>query len=311
MQVSTITSNDESLQKSCILCTNSKIIFDSTSHELICAVCGAVIDQGDSLVMEPDFGKSDLNMDKMGIRTRDSVNTPLAYHDMGLSTSISKSNYDANGGRIDPSQQTTMYRLRRQDKFMLNRARQRNLTIAFFYLAQIKSKLNLSDTAHQHASLNYRKAMNYGLAKGRSIKGLIIASTYAACKELNLPKTIEEIARTIDADPFFARRCYRLLARKFSWESPKVEPETYLNKFANNLDVKGKVFKRALEIMAVMKGNHLFLGKNPRAMAAAAIHVACEEEKVNLSMMKISNASDVSLVSIRKRAIDIRSVLTH
>lgn len=267
-----------------------------------------VISEGDTFVFDLNSDNYRGGLDKQGINTLDILRSPLAYPDMGLSTVIPQTNTDANGGRIDPNQRNLHYRMRKQDKFTLNRALQRNLTSAFFQLRRIKNKLNLPDAALQRAAHSYRKALHLDLAKGRSIKGLIVASAYGACRELNLPKTLEEIAQSIDADPVFGGRCYRLLAKQLNWSSPRIGADTYVNQFANILGVRGSPFKRALEIISRVKESHIFLGKNPRAMAAAALYVACEFDGVHMPQAKLASATDVSIVSIRKRITDIRTV---
>ncbi len=297
-----------SLQESCSLCKNTSMIFDSESCEVICSTCGVVINEGKDLVLDPDLVKPSLTVDRFGNSTRDRVNTSLTYPDMGLSTSISKSNTDANGVALDPRNRYSLYRLRKQNKFASNRARQRNLTSAFFLLNSMKDKLHLTDAAVQRSAHNYRKALDLGMAKGRSIKALIVASTYAACRELNAPKTIQEIAQTIDADALFAARCFRLLAAHLKWTPPKIEPDTYVNRLANIMSIKGKAYITAMEIMSIVKKSHVSQGKNPRALAAAALYVACEVESIAVSQAQVANASDVSIVSLRKRVADIMTI---
>jgi len=76
------------------------------------------------------------------------------------------------------------------------------------------------------------------------------------------------------------------------------------------MTIKGKAYMTALEIMNIVKKSHVSEGKNPRALAAAALYVACEVENVEISQAKIANAGDVSIVSIRKRVVDIRTFYT-
>ena len=44
----------------------------------------------------------------------------------------------------------------------------------------------------------YRKAVFKKLIRGRTIEGVIAASLYAACRQLNVPRTLNEIARHSD-----------------------------------------------------------------------------------------------------------------
>lgn len=308
MEQSILVTRADNALESCSLCKNTKTIFDSESCEMICSTCGVVINEGKDLVLETDLDRSSLTVDRFGNRTRDRLNTPLTYPDMGLSTSISRSNTDARGVALDPRNRHSLQRLRKQNKYASNRARQRNLTSALFFLNSMKDKLHLTDAAVQWSAHNYRKVLELDLAKGRSIKALIVASTYAACRELNAPKTIQEIAQTIDADALLATRCFRLLMSRLKWKPPKIEANTYVNRLANITHIKGKAYITAMEIMNIVKKSHISQGKNPRALAAAALYVACVMENVEMSQAKIANAGDVSIVSVRKRVADIMTI---
>jgi transcription initiation factor TFIIB len=64
--------------------------------------------------------------------------TSLAFHDMGLSTFISYSNVDANGGVISPEQMDNIQRMRHGNKISSNtRSYLRNLKNAFAILRTV------------------------------------------------------------------------------------------------------------------------------------------------------------------------------
>jgi transcription initiation factor TFIIB len=255
-----------------------------------------------------DIATQALSLDRFGNITREILNTPLAYHDMGLSTSISISKTDAHGVSLDSRSVQSLHRMRQLNKFSTNRSRQRNYASAFMLLNNIKDKLHLTDSVVQQAAHNYRKAVELRMAKGRSIKALVVASTFAACRDMNNPKTIEEIARAVDADPAFAARCFRLLARNLKRKPQRIGLETYVSRIVSIARIKGKVYPTAVDIVRFIKDKHVAQGKNPRALAAAAVFLACEIEGQEIRQAEIANAGDVSIVSLRKRIADIRSV---
>jgi transcription initiation factor TFIIB len=226
---------------------------------------------------------------------------------MGLSTSMSNSFTDANGGAIDPALRPALFRQKRLNKFAADRSRQRNLVSAFFLLNNIKQKLSLTDSIVQKAAYNYRKALSLKLVKGRSINAIVVASTYAACREFNSAKTIEEIANVIDADPIFSRRCFRLVMRKIGINAPRVGANMYLNRAANTLNIQGKAYRTALDTLRTITSHHISQGKNPKALAAAALYLASNKEKPGLlSLAAVANAADISVISLRKRISEIR-----
>jgi transcription initiation factor TFIIB len=94
-----------------------------------------------------------------------------------------------------------------------NRSHDRNLKNAFAILNSIKDKPSINDTLMEKSAYIYRKALDKRIIKGRSICALIVASIYAACREANVPRTLDEIAQTANTDAIFAAKCYRLLVR--------------------------------------------------------------------------------------------------
>jgi transcription initiation factor TFIIB len=137
----------------------------------------------------------------MESKSRTGMPSSLAFHDMGLSTFISYSNVDANGVAISAEQRSKVQRMRRWNKISSNnRSYHRNLKNAFAILSTIKDKLSLSDTLIEKAAYNYRKALDKRIIKGRSIRALIVAAVYAACRDLSVPRTLEEISSAANTD---------------------------------------------------------------------------------------------------------------
>jgi transcription initiation factor TFIIB len=272
---------------------------------MICTECGAAIEAPE--VMQEVETREALAVGKSGQRSREVISNPLTLHDFGLSTTISDSVIDARGGLIDPKSRQALYRMKRLNKFATNRSRQRSLTSAFFMVNTIRQKLCLSEAITQKAAHIYRKALSNGLVRGRSIKGMVVASTYAACREFNAAKTVEELSKAIDADANFSMRCFNLLVTKFEFCLPRLDSTAYLSKAANTLEIRGKVYKSALEILKAVNAHHISQGKNPKALAAASIYLAastCKERPIALA--KVAVACDVTVISIRKRVLDIK-----
>jgi len=53
---------------------------------------------------------------------------------------------------------------------------------------------------------------------------------YAACREANVPRFLDEIAQT--ANTYFAAKCYRLLVRNLKLRLSAVDSNVYLTKLA-------------------------------------------------------------------------------
>jgi transcription initiation factor TFIIB len=70
----------------------------------------------------------------------------------------------------------------------------RNLMKAFEQLNRLKEKLGLSDTIVEDAAYISRKIQERGLIKGRTADAMLAAAMYGACKKVETPRTIKDIA---------------------------------------------------------------------------------------------------------------------
>ncbi|HJT46609.1 MAG TPA: TFIIB-type zinc ribbon-containing protein [Nitrososphaeraceae archaeon] len=290
----------------CSLCESQALVFDAETSETVCSSCGMVVhDNTES--MGPEwrvYSGGDVES-----KSRTGMPTSLAFHDMGLSTFISYSNVDANGAAISPEQMSKVQRMRRWNKISSNnRSYHRNLKNAFAILSTIKDKLSLNDALIEKSAYNYRKALDRRIIKGRSIRALVVASVYAACRELNVPRTLDEIAQTANTDSIFAGKCYRLLVRFLKLHLPVLDSNVYLAKIASKANVSEKTYRRALEMLTAIKENPVSHGKDPNALAVAVLYAACLKENEKVSQAQIAVAGDTSIVTLRKRYQDVKSI---
>jgi transcription initiation factor TFIIB len=284
------------------VCNDSKaVIFDIEANETVCGSCGIVLDNVDASVGANRYFQNEI--------WRGGMPTSLAFHDMGLSTSISKSNTDAKGVPISSDQISKVKRMRRLNRISSsNGSHDRNLKNAFAILNSIKDKLSINDTLIEKSAYIYRKALDKRIIKGRSICALMVASIYAACREANVPRTLDEIAQTANTDAIFAAKCYRLLVRNLKLRLPAVDSNVYLTKIANRANVSQKSYRRAIQMLSIIKDNPVSYGKDPNALAVATLYAACLKEGEKVSQLQIATAGDTSIVTLRKRFQDVRNL---
>src|ERR671934_2197850 len=243
----------------CPLCNSTSIVFDSETSEAVCSSCGMVVkDNIESMGPEwRSYSGEDIES-----KSRTGMPSSLAFHDMGLSTFISYSNVDANGVAISAEQRSKVQRMRRWNKISSNnRSYHRNLKNAFAILSTVKDKLSLNDALIEKSAYNYRKALDRRIIKGRSIRALVVASVYAACRELNVPRTLDEIAQTANTDSIFAGKCYRLLVRFLKLHLPVLDSNVYLAKIASKAKVSERTYRTALDMLSIIKENPISHGK--------------------------------------------------
>src|ERR687897_225739 len=269
----------------CHSCDSVWMIFDESSGETICTRCGAVItDRPTTLETSPSH-------ESLG----NSVS--LAFPDKGLSTVITSANVDASGSALNHDQLQNVNN---------NRTQIRNLKNAFISMAAIRDKLTLTDPVMERAAYYYRKTLHNKLIKGRSIREMVVASIYASCKEMEVPRTLCEICDAANADPIFAGKCYRTMARELRISPLIVDSTRYISKVADTACVSQKTYRTAIEMLDMVKKHAISYGKDPKALATAVLYAACiKENEPKVSQAKIAAAGSISVVTLRKRFSDI------
>jgi transcription initiation factor TFIIB len=110
------------------------------------------------------------------------VPTSYSVYDKGLSTAICRVDRDAFGRRLPLSTRIQMWRLKKwQIRSRVYSSVDRNLAKAMAELDRLSDKEYIPRSVKEKAAVIYRKALDKGLVRGRSIAAIIAASLYAAC----------------------------------------------------------------------------------------------------------------------------------
>ena len=99
------------------------------------------------------------------------------------------------------------------------------------------------------AAYVYRKALEKGLVRGRSISALVAAALYAACRDTQTPRTLKDIANASNIKKKDVARCYRLLIRELDLKMPVVDPVKCVARIASKAGLSEKTKRKALEIL--------------------------------------------------------------
>jgi len=282
------------------------LVTDGVTGERFCRTCGYVIDeQIDEIGPERHMTKDD-GVDK----TRVGIPTSLAIHDMGLSTMIGTVNRDAAGKPLSSQAKHEMKRLRTWDaRSQMNEHADRNLRYAFIQLDKLKDKLTLSNAIVEKAAYIYRKALSKSLVRGRSIEGVLAASVYAACRDVETPRTLGDVSAAMNIKRKDLSKNYRLLVNELDLRMPVVSSITCISKIANKVGLNEKIKRQALDILRVANEQRLTAGKDPMGMAASALYIACVAQNADVSQKDVAMAAGVTEVTIRNRYKDLKKSL--
>ncbi len=143
----------------------------------------------------------------------------------------------------------------------------RNFRQAFSELDRLKDKLAVGDAVIEKAAYVYRKALEKGLVRGRSISALVAAALYAACRDTQTPRTLKDIANASNIKKKDVARCYRLLIRELDLKMPVVDPVKCVARIASKAGLSEKTKRKALEILKRAEEGKISAGKDPMGLA--------------------------------------------
>jgi len=290
----------------CPACNKTSLVVDQTSGELLCSICGIVISENRESV-DPEwrsFANDGADKSRVG------SGTSITIHDMGLSTMIGAANKDATGKPLSSTMKKSIDRLRTWNtRSQVNSSSDKNLRQALSEMDKLKDKLSLTDAVIEKAAYIYRKANEKKLVKGRSIHGLVASCIYAACRDTQTPRTLDDVADGINVRRKDVARCYRLIFRELDLKIPIADPVNGISRIASEAGLGEKTKRKAIALLNKAKKFGMVAGKDPMGLAAAALYLACISDGGNTTQKNISNASGVTEVTIRNRCVGLRQLL--
>jgi transcription initiation factor TFIIB len=287
------------LAEKCPECGSLNLIHDYDTGETVCGECGLVLHEH---MMDKGPEWRAFTQEEKAARSRVGVPTSYSVHDKGLSTAISQIDRDAFGRRLPLSTRLQMWRLRKwQIRSRVHSSIDRNLAQAMAELDRLSDKVYVPSAVKEKAAVIYRKALEKGLVRGRSIAAIAAAALYAACRESGTPRTLREIAEASLVDRKDVARCYRLLLRELDVQMPIADPMTYISKIAEKTGISGKTQELAIQILKEAKQRRVVAGKDPMGLAAAALYIACMMSNEKKTQKDIAEAANVTEVTVRNR----------
>jgi transcription initiation factor TFIIB len=279
----------------CSACKNEVVVTDHECGELVCSRCGVVVDRIESPAVQ-DWRA--FSVDEFYRKSRTGSPTSLARYNKGLVTTIGSSK--ANGLNFN--------RIRVWD-FRIQAANDRGIKQALPELEHLKESLGLPDAIVEKSAYFYRKASRAGMIKGRTVSSVLAACVYLACRELENPRTLSEIAAAGNVARKKISRDYRTLLRAFDPQIPTVDHARCVTRIANKVGVSEKTKRAAIKIMREIVAMQISAGKGPMGMAATVLYIACMHAGEIRTQKELSIAAGVTEVTIRNRYSELKKYL--
>ena len=283
----------------CPECGSPNLVEDYDLGEVICQSCGLVLSEH-AINRGPEWRA--FTKEEKEQRGRVGIPTSFSIHDKGLSTVIDHVNRDAFGRQLPLARRLEMLRLRKwQIRTRVHSSVDRNLAQAMAELDRLTDRIHVPAPIKERAAVIYRKALDSGLVRGRSIAAIAAASLYAACRHSETPRTLKEVSSASRIRKKDVARCYRLLLRELDMKMPVEDPVKCVSKIASKVDISMQTQRRAFDILKEARKRGMVAGKDPMGLAAASLYVACVLEGEKKTQKEIAEVANVTEVTVRNR----------
>ena len=289
-----------------IMCTvcNGKLVSDFYNGEKICSSCGIVTRENQGLSLNETDSSSTTNA------TNNDGPTSLMMYDIGLPSIIDSKNIDANGKYIHNPE---IEKLRRLNKFTISsNSKTKNLNKAISEIRRITEIVGFNALIAERASYIYRKMLNQGAIRGRSITGIVSAIICVACEEMNVPFSIDKIVEISSTSTKKSiNHYYKFTLRQLGMNNRIVSPSHSISRIAKKAGLSVKTERKALEILEQVKDNPITIGKKPVSLATAALYLASFQTNEPTTQLRIAMASELTTITIRKRSLELSKILEN
>lgn len=245
-----------------------------------------------------------------GEKSRARVPTSLAMHDRGLSTVNSAQNRYESGRLLAVTIKITIKRLRDLDREnQVHEPVDENSRQAFSELNRLQDKLVIGDPVIEKAFYIYRKAVEKGLLKGRSISTLTVSAFYVACREVETTITLKEICKTSNIKQKVIGKYYKVILRELNLKMPVADSVKCIARIAKKVELSEETKLTATKILQIAKKEKISAGKDPMILAAAALYAACLLNGEATTQRDIAESVKITESAIRSKYRKLKKLL--
>lgn len=222
-----------------------------------------------------------------------------AISDYGLGTKIG-TKFDPKKGKISTERKFQFNRMSKL-QFRITNSKIKNLNIAMSTLANLCSHLHIPRNVKEQTAVYYRKALNKGLVKGRSIDSILAASLYIACRITKTHRSLKDISEFSSCETKELARCYREICNNLELDIPREKAQDNVPKIASIVGIRQAVQREAIDILRDAEVQKITSGMAPSSLAAAALYIACMKTNTKFTQKEIAYAAGVTELTLRNR----------
>lgn len=288
----------------CEECNSSDFVYDADIAEKVCAKCG--------LVQHRKTSDKERNLEEHSLEeVCKFIGPQISSNKEQYCTSFVLSK-DCRGKNLSTEQKVRMIRFRKLSQISTyGKGSARNMTIARFYLRNfIEKQYSRRNSKLYDSTLDiYKKCLDLDLIRGTSIEAYVVASFYAACRKLNIGKTLLEISKLANRDEKEISRCYRKLVQNLKLGSmPIDDPEKFIEKYAQRLNLPREIEIRSIEVLKDFRSRKLNQGKMPSVLAIAALYIVSKDFGLCITKKDFADVAGTNKVTLSNRLVDFENI---
>ena len=282
--------------RTCPECAGTHLVVDEVRGERVCDDCGLVLEDR-AVDASPDWSAYAPEDGRRAGHTgapRDALAGASS-----LTTVIPPPHRDAHGSPIPFGERGALYRIQKLQRHASHALPgERSIPEASRVLDRFVSLLDLPRNTRDEAGYICHKAIQRGLARGRSLELLVAGAVYAACRIGGVPRTLDEVQRVTGLPRTRVGAAYRSLHRELSLAVHATRPTDYVQRFCSELDLSGRVGREATGLLRAFEPPGTSTCVSPCGTAGAAIYLAsliCDEPRSEKAIARVAGVSEVTL----------------
>ena len=282
------------------------VVTDDDKGERMCEACGLVVSQG-----MIDFGQEYRLFDE-DAKGKERTGAPPSevLADKGVATHIDRSMKDHAGNQLSPSARREASRLRKwQYKTRANSSQSRNMSVALAEIKRRAAQMQLPASIRDETAHLYRRSVNENLIRGRSMRAVIAACMYLACRMCSHSITVDDIAKALSVSRKETGRIYRYLRMRFGIHLQQQSGDLFVERCCQQLKLPEATMRKARQYVMACEDAGLDSGKSPLSLVAASIYIACGKKDGGITQEDISEVCNVTEVTLRNRVKDVESII--
>jgi transcription initiation factor TFIIB len=186
---------------------------------------------------------------------------------------------------------------------------ERSLYKVFENIQSVCKSNNLPEKISTTAKSLYSIISKTKISRGNNRKGIIAACVYHACKECNVPRSINELAHMFSIQStVMTKGCKNYteimrmskMNRDRIFQISQVSLYDFIDRFSSKLSLSEEETKKIHYIAKLCEINNMINDNTPPSMASGCIYMYCKLKENKITKKDISDICKISEVTINK-----------